>query len=76
MAKILLYRAPREERGDRVERILRKNNIDYEVSYRNNVIFFTMPRLETPYGVYEGEEEIEKFVNEGISKHFKKQARK
>ena len=76
MAKILLYRARGEERGDRVERILRENNIDYEISYRNNVIFFTMPRLETPYGVYEGEDEIEKFVNEGISKHFKRHARK
>jgi len=72
MAKVVLYRAPSDERGNRVERILKENNIDYDVSHRNGVIFFNMPRLETPYGVYEGEKEIEMFVNEGISRHFKK----
>jgi len=71
VSKIILYRAP-GERGDKAEEILKKHNIDYEVSMRNGVIFFTMPRLETPFGVYEGEEEIEKFVNEKVSRYFKK----
>ena len=71
MREIILYRAP-GERGDRAEEILKKHNIDYEVSMRNGVISFTMPRLDTPYGVYEGEDGIEKFVEEGISRYFKK----
>ena len=70
--KLVLYRAPDDGRGNKVEQILKENNIDYEVSYRNSVIFFTMPRLETPYGTYEGEEEIQNFVKERISKNFRK----
>jgi hypothetical protein len=75
MTELILYRA-HGERGDKAEEILKRHNIDYEVSLRHpdrhGLPIFTMPRLETPYGTYEGEEEIEMFVKEGISRYFKK----
>jgi hypothetical protein len=72
MERTTLYCAANSD-GKEARKLLDQAGIDYELHlWPDQVTSYKLPILESPFGVYRGLEEIEKFADSRLAKRFLK----